>query len=339
MFSRTVGIHKIMEFKITNKSNSGIFYMDKEITCLKDENNSLNVYKNNLDFDLLFSIQWGEIPGVIGKTKEGIFNFENKNTTFYDLEGKSTSTLENTFIHVIKDSYTAFRNVDSPRKLYFKGVVNAEIEGIRPAGKKIFLEEKFIHVTDRRNSEITCNNLQLNGEVSWKIDLKEITDSHKAFIHSKIIVYGSSLYVVCDGQENRSLFEFDIETGDLKNSLDKFYEIYQEEHFIYTSKFPNILCRIDCRNNSIEEWNTDDLLKENNFDSIHDHRCDVRNEKYYFTQSLGDNKAKFGILDFQNKKLTYKHDFVPENGAIGSIRTSDLRTFIHTQDGQLHIFE
>ena len=339
IIAETVGIHTMMKSKIITLKHSGVLYLDEEITCIKDEQRVLNIHRNNANFDLITSKQLANRTNKIGRYVDGIFFFEDKKTYFLDLNGKINSIAEGEFFYRHDESYVAKTSFDTKGFISFTGSVNAKVEILRNGGDKLFLDSKFIQVSDSRNSEITCNDLQRNGEVLWKIDLKEITDSDKAFIHSKIIVYGNSLYTVCDGQENRGLFQFDLETGEIKNKLDKFYEIYQERDFIYTSKFPNVLCRIDCKNNSIEEWNVDDLLKENNFDSIHDHRCDVRNEKYYFTQSLGDNKAKFGVLDFQNKKLIYKHDFVPENGAIGSIRTSDLRTFIHTQDGQLHIFE
>ena len=60
---------------------------------------------------------------------------------------------------------------------------------------------------------------------------------------------------------------------------------------------------------------------------------------FCFTQTLGDDKAKLGVLDWGKKELIYKHDFDPKNGAIGSIQVSETRMFVHTQDNILHIFE
>ena len=117
------------------------------------------------------------------------------------------------------------------------------------------------------------------------------------------------------------------------------YEIFQDGDYIFSSRFENILCRINTKTLELDEWDCNSLIKTNGFDAIHDHRCAALNNKFYFTQSLGDNKAKVGVLDWDTKDLVYKHEFDPENGAIGSIQVNESRMFIHTQDNTLHIFE
>ncbi len=136
------------------------------------------------------------------------------------------------------------------------------------------------------------------------------------------------------------MFCLDVNSGIVEYFFENYsYEIFQNEKHIYTSKYENILCRINPKNFEVEQWDVNDLVKKNGFDNIHDHRSVVKNDLFYFTQTLGDTKAKFGVLDFENKELIYKHEFEPKNGGISNIQVSEDRIFIHTQDNTLHIFE
>lgn len=328
-----------MEIKITKLKHSGVLYQDEEITCIKDAKRVLNVHRNNASFDLVISKQLANRTNKVGRYANGIFFFEDKKTHFLNFNGEIESIAEGEFFYRHNENYIAKTSFDTKGIISFNGFVNAEVEILRNGGKKLFLDTKFIQVSDARNSEITCNDLTQNGEVLWNIDVKQITKSEKSFIHSDIIHHKDHLFFVINGSENKGLFKFDIGSGDLISKFDPNYEIFKEDNYIYTTQYPNILCRIDYQSNSIEKWDVDELIKKYELKSIHDHRCDIKNSKFYVTQSLGDNKAKFTILDLNSKELIFKYDFKPENGAIGSIRTSGLRTFIHTQDGLLHIFE
>ncbi len=329
-----------MEYKVKTEKQSGVLYIDDEITCIKDGDNFLNVHLNNESFDLILTKQLEKRTNKIGKYPDGIYYFENKNSHFIAFSGKIGSIKENQFFHTFKDSYTAYTTFEKQNSILFEGKNQAELDKVQPGARKLFLENYFIQITDHRNSTICCNDLASKGKVLWHIDLKEITQSNKSFLHSRIINFEDKLYLVCNGAENRGLFQFDINSGKLNTKFENLnYEIFEDDNFIYTTKFPNILCRLDCRDDSIVEWDVNDLIKENGFDSIHDHRCNARNGLFYVTQSLGDNKAKFSILDLLSRKLLFKYDFQPKNGAIGSISTTNTKVFIQTQDGLLHIFE
>ncbi|WP_335966829.1 hypothetical protein [Galbibacter sp. PAP.153] len=208
-----------------------------------------------------------------------------------------------------------------------------QVYGSKP--RIIIKSNSLVSTTD--NSIIVTN---LNDGKEWKQAYLELLGSDKANLHSQILYSDDKLFFGIDGNENRGVFVLDIETGELLKKFDtESYEIFKDGDFIYTTKFQNVLCRINTKSLKLEEWDCDALVTENGFHSIHDHRCDVMNGKFCFTQSLGDNKAKLGVLDFETKELVYKYEFKPENGAIGSIQINDARIFVHTQDNTLHIFE
>lgn len=174
------------------------------------------------------------------------------------------------------------------------------------------------------------------NEIIWEISFSELIQSEDATLRSKIIEKFGKLFFIVSG----TLFCLNANSGKVEHYFENYlYEIFQDDKQIYTSKFENILCRINPENFEVEEWDVSDLVKKNGFDSIHDHRCTAKNGLFYFTQTLGDNKAKFGVLDFNTKELIYKYEFEPKNGGISSIQVNEDRIFIHTQDNTLHIFE
>ena len=179
-----------------------------------------------------------------------------------------------------------------------------------------------------------------SGELIWKQNYLGLTNAERANLHSRILNSEDKLFFVITGNERKGLFVLDIESGDLVKKFEGLsYELFKDDEYIYTTNYQNILCRINVKTLDLEKWDCNDLVKENGFYGIHDHRCDVIDGKFCFTQTLGDHKAKLGILDWDKKELVYKHDFEPENGAIASIQVNKTRMFVHTQDNTLHIFE
>ena len=173
----------------------------------------------------------------------------------------------------------------------------------------------------------------------WQQSFTDITDTEKAILHSQILHGHDKLFFVLTGFEDKGLYVLDVATGKLlKHFKGLAYELFQEGNYIYTTRFQNILCRVNAQTLEVEEWNCHELLAKHEIRSIHDHRCAAKEGKFYFTQSIGDTKAKMGILDWESKELIYQHDFEPKNGAIGSIQVGVGRFFVHTQDNTLHIF-
>ena len=166
-----------------------------------------------------------------------------------------------------------------------------------------------------------------------------ITNIKTSSLRSQILNYNDKIFFNITGGQNQSLFVLDVNTGEVIEHFSGLcHEIFQEGKYIYTTKHENILCRLDSETLIMEEWDSNDLIKSKGFKSIQDYRCTIKNNKFYFTQSLGDTKAKFGILDWDKKELIYEYDFDPSNGVIGSVKVSDSRIFVHTQDKALHIF-
>ncbi|GAA5027818.1 hypothetical protein GCM10011506_15910 [Marivirga lumbricoides] len=204
---------------------------------------------------------------------------------------------------------------------------------------------KHIRLVIDDNSFVSCGIdkigvFDFDNNKIWRFKYSDFIKSDKAILHSQILSFNGKLFFVIDGNDNRGLFVLDVKTGRVLKKFEGLcYELFQDYEYIYTTHFENILYRIDAKTLEIEEWDCHELIKSKGFESIHDHRCDIVNGKFFFTQSLGDNRAKLGVLDWEKKELVYKHDFEPKNGAIGSIHVSETRIFVHTQDNILHIFK
>ncbi|NLD48818.1 MAG: hypothetical protein GX660_16770 [Clostridiaceae bacterium] len=224
-----------------------------------------------------------------------------------------------------------------------KGIYNLKTLRLERKFEKLGFNGIYLMVDNEFFVSINKQNIalfNLENDLKWQHSFSELIQSENAFLHSRILSSNDKLFFVIDGGENRGLFCIDSNTGKALHKYDKlWYELFQDQNLIYTTMFENTLCKINTESFEVEEWNVNDLIKENGFESMHDHRCVAHDNMFYFTQSLGDNKAKLGVLDWEKKELVYKHDFEPKNGAIGSIQVSKMRMFVHTQDNTLHIFE
>lgn len=194
----------------------------------------------------------------------------------------------------------------------------------------------FSFIEDKKISVIDIND----GLTKWKVSFAELIQSEDAFLYDKVINIEDKIFFNVAGSSNGGLFCVDLQNGVIIKKYSGFSRpIFQDEDCLFTTDYENILCKIDSNTLEMKKWNADELVKKNGFDNIHDHRCAAKNGLFYFTQTLGDNKAKFGVLDFNNKQLIYKYEFETKNGGISSIEVSEDRIFIHTQDNTLHIFE
>ncbi|PAM94915.1 hypothetical protein B4N84_10750 [Flavobacterium sp. IR1] len=193
----------------------------------------------------------------------------------------------------------------------------------------LFVEEKKIEM-----KSITDDSF------IWQLSFSELIQDKTATLNSEVIEINSKLYLIVLGSDSGGLFCVDVNSGKVLMHYPRVSRfLVKDENYIYSSKYENILCKINPITNEMEEWDVNELVKDNGFENIHDHRCTADNGLVYFTQTLGDNKAKFGILDTNKKELVYKYDFEPKNGGIGSIEVNNDRIYISTQDNTLHIFE
>ena len=200
----------------------------------------------------------------------------------------------------------------------------------------IISEDKYI---SKNNLEFSLFNFE--NKVLWNINFKEIHKDESANLYSEILEINNKLFFIISGQEKgHFLYCVDIETGTILYKYEGLFGfLTKDDKYIYSQKFENILCKINTETGELEQWNVNDLLIENGFESIADHRTTALNEIVYFTQTIGDNKAKFGLLDTKKKQLIFKYNFEPKNGGIGKIEVNATRVYIHTQDNTLHIFE
>lgn len=194
------------------------------------------------------------------------------------------------------------------------------------------------HFVSRNKSSIAL--FDFSNNLKWQHSFSDLTNSDRSILHSRILHVSGKLFFVVDGNVNKGLFVLDSTTGVvLKKFGDLCFEIFQDDNYIYTTRYENILCRINIQSLELEEWDCNTLIKENDFDNIHDHRSIVFESQFYFSQSLSGNIAKLGVLDWKKDGLIYKYDFDPNNGAVKSIQVNKQRTFVQTQDNTLHVFE
>ncbi|QSE96122.1 hypothetical protein [Fulvivirga lutea] len=263
-------------------------------------------------------------------------------TQFYS-EGKIEPVFEENTLMVLIIDYEELlvKSIDYEKEEIKYGVFNFSLKDIKWladfGGAQPRVLSKQRNLISTNDNEIKSYSLD-KGNL-WQQTFTDLTSAEKANLHSRVLSSDDKLFFGIDGNENRGIFVLDILTGTVLKKFDtESYEIFKNGDYIYTTKFQNVLCRINTKTLELEQWDCHKIVSENGFHSIHDHRCDVINGRFYFTQSIGDIKAKLGVLDWDKKELVYKYDFEPKNGAIGSIQVSETRMFVHTQDNILHIF-
>jgi hypothetical protein len=330
---------KVSSFKI-NECNKYIYIDNGSNVDLIDNKYSIKHYdylsKSAVEFILNGNIWIGNLD----KFNTTIYNIDNQPIVTVDFIAAFPSDIKN----FSTDFYiypTIYLNGDFENTFCAK-VSKSDFNIIETYNSNLGLNGIYLVINDgsfisKNNEEITLFNFK--NEIIWQHSFSELIQWEETFIYHKIINFENKIFFRVAGNNEVGLFCIDVNTGEVLNKFIDYYEIFQDEKYIYTSKYENILCKINPEIFEVEEWNVNDLVKKNGFDNIHDHRCTAKNGLFYFTQTLGDDKAKFGVLDFNSKELIYKYEFEPKNGGISSIQVSEDRIFIHTQDNTLHIFE
>lgn len=178
------------------------------------------------------------------------------------------------------------------------------------------------------------------GKNIWNHSLSDLLGVSNSSLTNNFIQIRDKLMIQINGGKQGNLFIIDLISGEIHKIFDGFKRfVYQDGENIFTTRFENILCKLNLESYEFENWSVNELIKENGFSSIHDHRCLCCQDMFYFTQTLGNTMAKFGILDIAGKELLFKYDFRPENGGISIIQQDENNVYICTQDNTLHIFE
>jgi hypothetical protein len=210
-----------------------------------------------------------------------------------------------------------------------------DLNGLK--GPYVAIENRYYISRDKKQIGL----FDFNNQSIWLKSFSDFTSSESNFIGVRMISLNDRLFFQVSSEEKKGLFCINIMTGDLLN----FYPevsggfLVNDKKFIYSIKYPNIICVINPLNGECMEWDANDLIKENGFYSVSDHRCTAHEGLIYITQTLGEIYAKTGIFDPFKKKLLAKYDFKPENGGIGSIKVEGDKVYIQTQDLKLHVFE
>lgn len=330
-----------MEFSI-NQILGGVLYIDKEIVCIKRERKYLDVYKFLPSYHVVLTVELARRTNKIGRYGKGIYYFQDQATYFHSFSNEVEGKEEGKFYYQLEPIYKAYTSLEDRDQIIFEIDGKIEVPILQQGGQKLFLDEGLIQAQEVGDGSgvIVYNSLLNNGDEIWRHSYSDLTNAEKANLHSRVLNSDGKLFFVVTGNVRKGLFVLDLETGEVIKKFEGLcYEIFMDNDYIYTSQFENILCRINVKTLELEEWDCNTLITENGFHSIHDHRCDVVDDKFCFTQSLGDDKAKLGVLDWEKKELVYKYEFEPKNGAIGSIQVNDTRMFVHTQDNVLHIFK
>src|SRR5690606_29789814 len=158
---------------------------------------------------------------------------------------------------------------------------------------------KYFNLLDKLFS-ISKTSIESLNDFKWQQTFTGLTEADRANLHSQILSGDDKLFFVVTGNERKGLFVLDIETGEVVKKFEGLcYEIFKDRDYIYTTQFENILCRINVKTLELEEWDCNAFVTESGFHSIHDHRCDVVDGRFCFTQTLGDDKAKLGVLDWE----------------------------------------
>ena len=137
-----------------------------------------------------------------------------------------------------------------------------------------------------------------NNQPIWLKPFSDFTSSETNFIGARMISINDKLFFQVSSEEKGGLFCVNVMTGKLLNfySEVRMQFLVNDRNFIYSVKYPNIICIVNPFNGECIEWDANDLIKENSFDSVSDHRCVAHEGLIYFTQNLGADFAKLGVL-------------------------------------------
>ncbi len=179
-----------------------------------------------------------------------------------------------------------------------------------------------------------------NGTELWRLDLQTYLDVQSLVCYPDLLRFDNKLYLMLSGENTGGVYCFDITTGkQLQFYPDCFGFMASDDRRIYTSRFENIFCTIDPFTDQLGEWQADQQVRTSGFISISDHRCVATSETVYFTQTLGDIRAKIGAADLQQKHIAGTFEFELSDGGIASVRQVNETILVHMQDTTLYIFD
>lgn len=283
-----------------------------------------------------------------GTLEDKVILFDNDNfkALFYDFDANLVKTVNDFAIikrsDIIDGEFVAGINNGESISFALVTVDNFAIKkklgslsGIN--GVYIVVENKYF--ISKNKTQIGL--FDLANQQIWLRSFSEYTDFESSFIGAKMVVVNRKLFFQGGNDIKKGLFSIDVMTGELQ----AFYHeanagfLMTDYTKIYTVKHPNVICIIDPANNDYIEWDVGDIIKENDFSGLNEPGCIIHDGKIYFTQNLGADHAKIGVLDVTKRSIVAKYDFLPENGGVKNIVALGSKIYVHTWDFTLHIFE
>jgi hypothetical protein len=282
-----------------------------------------------------------------GSLENKVILFDNNNfkSLIYDFSGEVIKAIDEFAIikrsKVIDEEFLAGTNdgesllfISCDAETFAVKKYLGELSGLN--GMYVAIENKyFISKNDEQIGLFDFNNQPI-----WLKYFSDFTSSETNFIGSAMISLNDRLFFQISSKEKKGLYCVNVMTGDILN----FYSevsggfLVTDKTLIYSVKYPNIICTINPVNGECTEWDANDLIKQSGFDSLADHRCFAQNGLVFFTQTIGAENAKIGVLNPFKRELLAKYDFEPNCGGIGSIKVQEGKTYVLTQDNKLHVF-
>jgi hypothetical protein len=171
----------------------------------------------------------------------------------------------------------------------------------------------------------------------WEVYFKDLFNEYEPIGagRTNILKTETDLYIELD-----KTYRININTGKLQKTYEQKYTNCEGE-FLYGLQFLSMkkfeLAILNTKTDVVEII---DISNEFNRLKIYpDNKITVSNKLIYFSQNMGDNIAKVGILNPENGNVLWKYDFEKRNGMIGTIKINQNKIYVHTQDKKLHIFE
>ena len=195
---------------------------------------------------------------------------------------------------------------------------------------QVLSDDLFLSKNNEKFGVFTFDNVCV-----WERKYQELYSDYGLTGGVDILTMANKLYVRLD-----KTYCVDIETGKTEQVYEyKFTN--SENEFLYGLQFLSMtefqLAILNTKTNTIKVI---DVSNEFNKLNVYpDNRIVVNNGLVYFSQNMGTNVAKIGVLDPASEKILWKHDFEKKNGMIGTYKINGNRIYAHTQDRTLHIFE
>lgn len=316
---------------ISPDSGNSFFYIGTDKNISKYSNNQIS--KTKLEINCNYVIPWNE--GFL----------INENVYFDKREVRKMSALNNIFFSlIISSQYIIVKDIDFVSEKVKLGLYDNHELNISWYNDEYSYGNPWLTLTNSSflsfltKDEIAC--FDIHGKKKWQVGFQDLVEAKDVIFLNPILGTEGKLFFILINQNKKGLFVLDTESGKqigFYPNIDGY--LAKDLEHIYSVKYPNILCVVDVKSGECQEWDVDKLIKENGFESIADHRFVAEDGIIYFTQSMGAENAKAGVLDTLKRELVWKHDFKQENAGIKTISVQDGNIYINMGDDTLYFFE